>query len=50
MKTKPTDRSISPQISSSTSPIEMMMMGAANPDSRFVMFDSDRKADEAVAK
>ena len=30
VKMNPTDRSISPQISSSTSPIAMMMIGAAN--------------------
>ena len=38
MKTKPADRSISPQISRNTSPIAMMMIGAAVSDSRLARF------------
>ena len=38
MKTKPTDRSISPQISRNTSPIAITMIGAAVLESRLARF------------
>jgi hypothetical protein len=47
---KPTDRSISPQISSSTSPMARMMYGAATPDSRLAMFGWVRKFGESIVK
>ena len=46
----PTERSISPQISSSTSPIAMMMMGAASSDSQVVRLEELRKFEDARAK
>src|SRR5271170_1297929 len=47
---KPTDRSISPQISSSTSPVARMMYGAAIPDSRLAWLAWVKKFDESIVK